>query len=60
MIHHIKQDQKLKRIPIIVLTSSSHPKDVETCYLYGANSHLLKPIGMDGFKDTIKNFLYYW
>jgi CheY-like chemotaxis protein len=60
VIHHIKQDQKLKRIPIIVLTSSSHPKDVETCYLYGANSYLLKPVGMDAFKDTIKNFLHYW
>lgn len=56
----IKQDKNLKKIPIIVLTSSSNPKDVEACYFYGANSYLLKPVGMEAFKQTISTFLQYW
>ncbi|MBD2484547.1 response regulator [Planktothrix sp. FACHB-1365] len=60
VIYQVKQDIILKSIPIIVLTSSSNPKDIETCYLYGANSYLLKPLGIDEFKQTIKHFLHYW
>ncbi|MBE9143570.1 response regulator [Planktothrix mougeotii] len=60
VIYQVKQDIILKSIPIIVLTSSSNPKDIETCYLYGANSYLLKPVSIDEFKQTIKHFLHYW
>ncbi len=60
VIQQVKQDTMLRSIPIIVLTSSSNPKDVQTSYLYGANSYLLKPVGIDAFKRTIEHFLHYW
>ena len=60
VIQEIKEDKTLKKIPIIVLTSSSNPKDIEACYLHGANSYLLKPVGLEAFKQTIYTFLEYW
>ncbi|OLP19643.1 two-component system response regulator [Leptolyngbya sp. 'hensonii'] len=60
IIHQIKQEDQLKTIPIIVLTTSSNPKDVEICYHYGANSYVLKPMGAQELKRTIRDLFHYW
>ena len=56
----IKQDDQLKIIPIVVLTTSSNPKDVETCYRYGANSYLLKQMRIDRLKHSVCLCMDYW
>ena len=56
----IKQDEQLKIIPIVVLTTSSNPKDVETCYRYGANSYLLKQMRIDLLKHSVCLCMDYW
>ncbi|MEG3435711.1 response regulator [Pannus brasiliensis CCIBt3594] len=60
VIEEIKRDQELKKLPVVVLTTSSSPKDVQTCYSYGVNSYLIKPIGVEELKSTIRAFLNYW
>jgi CheY-like chemotaxis protein len=60
IIEQIKQDDLLKSIPTIALTTSSSPKDIEACYQYGVNCYMLKPIGMEALRKTIRNFLDYW
>lgn len=60
VIQEIKQSPKLKTIPIIVLTTSSNPQDIETCYLYGANSYLLKPMGASEMQQTVQLLFKYW
>ncbi len=60
VIQQIKQTDPLKAIPIVVLTTSSNPRDIETCYFYGANSYLVKPMGMKKLRDTISIFYEYW
>ncbi|GAB1542756.1 response regulator [Scytonema sp. NUACC21] len=60
VIEQIKQDCTLKSIPVVALTTSSSPKDIEACYQYGVNSYMLKPIGVEALKQTIRNFLHYW
>ncbi len=60
VIEHIKQDRLLKSIPVIALTTSSSPKDIEACYQYGVNCYMLKPIGVEALRKTIRNFLDYW
>uniref|UniRef100_A0A0C1RAY0 Chemotaxis protein CheY n=1 Tax=Tolypothrix bouteillei VB521301 TaxID=1479485 RepID=A0A0C1RAY0_9CYAN len=59
-IAQIKQDRLLKSIPVIALTTSSSPKDIEACYQYGVNCYMLKPIGVEALRKTIRNFLDYW
>ena len=52
----IKQDQTLKIIPTIILSSSDDPNDVNYCYQYGANSYILKTTIMQDYRRTIEVF----
>lgn len=56
----IKDDEELKSIPVIVLTTSSNPKDIAACYRRGANSYQVKPVDYDRFKQSLQTMLDYW
>jgi|SRR5580658_9905636 chemotaxis family two-component system response regulator Rcp1 len=56
----VKQDAKLKSIPVIVLTSSDAPKDIRECYDRHANSYILKPFDSNKFTDMIKQVEEFW
>ncbi|MEO1620900.1 MAG: response regulator [Cyanobacteria bacterium J06632_3] len=60
VLRQLKCNRQLKVIPVVVLTTSSNPKDIETCYRYGANSYLLKQMRVDRLKETISTFMEYW
>jgi len=56
----IKEDARLKRIPVIILTTSSDERDVEGCYQMGANTYVQKPVSFDGLIEAIKRLKEYW
>jgi CheY-like chemotaxis protein len=56
----IKSTQNLKTIPVVVLSTSSDPKDVTVCYQSGANSYMLKPMKLDKLRETVQVMLDYW
>lgn len=56
----IKQDAELHKIPIIVLTTSGAPQDIQRCYDYGANSYVKKPVDLQGFVDAMTRLKEYW
>ncbi|MEL6354196.1 MAG: response regulator [Cyanobacteria bacterium J06627_28] len=56
----IKQDEVLKSIPVVILTTSSNPKDIQSCYRYGANSYLIKPMDVQQLKTTVCSTMDYW
>jgi two-component system, chemotaxis family, response regulator Rcp1 len=56
----VKQDEKLKSIPVIVLTSSDAPKDIRECYERHANCYILKPFDSKKFTDMIKQVEDFW
>ncbi len=56
----IKDDEELKSIPVIVLTTSSNPKDIAACYRRGANSYQVKPVDYDRFKQALQTMIDYW
>jgi two-component system response regulator len=56
----IKQDDALKRIPVIILTTSSDERDIEACYQSGANTYVQKPVSFDGLIEAIKRLKAYW
>ncbi|MGB3787107.1 MAG: response regulator [Phormidesmis sp.] len=60
VLRQIKQDEKLKVIPVVIFTTSSNPKDIETCYRYGANSYLIKPMDVQQLKYSLCLLLNYW
>lgn len=60
VLKNIKQDERLKRIPVVVLTSSKEEKDVVDSYNLGVNSYIRKPVDFDQFVETVKHIGYYW
>ncbi|MBC7882017.1 MAG: response regulator [Anaerolineae bacterium] len=56
----IKQDEKLKTIPVVVFTTSSNPKDIEDCYRSGVNTYVVKPINFEQLKQNIQMLITYW
>ncbi|HEU5046556.1 MAG TPA: response regulator [Rickettsiales bacterium] len=60
VLHLIKQDEWLKKIPVIVLTTSADAKDVEQCYTLGASTYIQKPVNFDGLIDAVTRIKEYW
>lgn len=60
VLERIKGEPILRRIPVIVLTSSMEHKDVSEAYDLGANSYLLKPVRFDDFIEMAKDIKNYW
>ena len=56
----IKQDPLLKKIPVIVLTTSNAENDINMAYSLHANSYLVKPIDFDKFLDMVHLIEQYW
>lgn len=60
VLKQLKGTEKLKRIPIIVLTSSKEEGDRAMSYDLGANSYLVKPVAFEGFLHTVREIGEYW
>jgi len=56
----IKENTGLKRIPVIILTTSADERDVDACYQMGANTYVQKPVSFDGLIEAIKRLKEYW
>ncbi len=55
-----RQPAPLKRIPVIIMTSSGQEIDINRAYEMGANSYIVKPITFDRLLETIKGIENYW
>lgn len=60
VLKQVKSQEKIKRIPVIILTSSKEEGDRAISYDLGANSYLVKPVSFHGFLDVIKEIGTYW
>jgi len=60
VLKEIKSDDKLKSIPVIVLTTSDRDKDVEDAYRLGCNSYIVKPVSFESFIKTVIEIGEYW
>lgn len=60
ILHKIKNDRKLKLIPVVVLTSSKEENDIMKSYDLGVNSYIRKPVDFDQFVETVKQIGFYW
>lgn len=60
VLKKIKGDISLKRIPVIMLTTSSNKRDINLAYENYSNSYITKPIDMDDFLKTILQIEAFW
>ncbi|MBU2996927.1 response regulator [Cellulophaga baltica] len=60
VLERIRDDEKLKHLPVVILTSSNENMDIETAYKLGANSYIVKPVDFINFAQAIKEVGMYW
>ena len=60
VLRQIKADSNLKKIPVIILSTSSSPKDIDLAYENHCNSYIKKPLDMDEFLAAILKIDEFW
>lgn len=60
VLARIKEDPDFRRIPIVILTTSSRAEDVSRSYDLGVNSYVTKPVRMESFMQAIRDLEHYW
>ena len=56
----MKADEELKKIPVVVMTTSTAKEDIESCYRAGANTYVRKPVSWPEFSEAVTRLLEYW
>lgn len=54
VLRQVKQDQELKKIPVIMITTTDDPHEVERCHSLGCNNYITKPIDYNRFVEAIR------
>ena len=60
VLEQLKADPALRGIPVIVLSTSDNPKDVQGCYQGGGSAYLLKPVDLERFEAMVRHFKAFW
>ncbi len=60
VLEEIKKDENLRRIPVVILTSSRSEDDVIKSYSLNANCYIVKPVDLDQFINAIKYIEDFW
>jgi CheY-like chemotaxis protein len=60
VLQQIKSDERLKMIPVVVLTSSSEEKDMMRSYRLGVNAYVVKPVDFHEFVNAVKELGVFW
>jgi CheY-like chemotaxis protein len=60
VLQQVKSDERLKMIPIVVLTSSSEEKDMMRSYSLGVNAYVVKPVDFHEFVNAVKELGVFW
>ena len=60
VLSEIKADPDLKRIPVLVMTTSHEPNDIQKAYSLNANCFITKPIQLDDFMNVVHSIENFW
>jgi CheY-like chemotaxis protein len=59
VLRQIKGDPEMRKIPVIMLTTTDDPREVERCHAIGCSSYIVKPVDYDKFAEAIKSLGLY-
>ena len=59
-LKQIKQDPQLRRIPVVILTTSDSQEEIQRAYDLGANSFVVKPLSFDSLVEAMRSLSEYW
>ena len=59
VLRRIKRENRLRKMPVIMLTTTDDPREVARCHDVGCNSYIVKPVDYDKFAEAVKNLGLY-
>ena len=60
VLRWLREQDGLRRIPVVILTSSRQRRDIDLAYDYGANAYLVKPIETQALADLFRSLFSFW
>jgi two-component system, response regulator len=60
VLRRIREGEKTRQLPVVVLTSSREEPDVEQAYKLGVNSYVVKPVEFEAFAEAVAQIGLYW
>jgi two-component system response regulator len=60
VLREIRNDERTKYIPVVIMTSSKEDRDIIDSYKLGVNSYVVKPVGFDNFSKAVAELGLYW
>ena len=60
VLHWRRENEKMKSVPVVILSSSNHDVDLTRAYELGVNSYLIKPVSFDALVGIVKALGEYW
>lgn len=60
VLRKIREDEKTRALPVVVLTSSAQKRDISEAYDLGINSYVVKPVDFESFVEKIGSIVFYW
>ena len=60
VLQAIRENERTRTIPVVVMTTSTEPIDIDGCYALGANSYIQKPVDFEQFVWAVKQVGLYW
>ena len=56
----IRADERTARLPVVILSTSREPRDIQSCYAQGANAYVVKSLDYSDFRCTLQSVLDFW
>ena len=60
VLKHIREDGKLRHLPVVILTSSKDEEDRLKSYHLGVNAYIVKPVGFENFSEAVRRINLFW
>ena len=60
VLRRVRADDRLRSVPVVVLTSSQEERDISQCYKLGVNSYIVKPVEFEKFYKAVGDLATYW
>ena len=60
VLEHVRKDEKLRHLPVIILTTSKAEEDRLRGYNLGVNAYIVKPVGFENFSDAVRAINIFW
>ena len=60
VLRELKSDDRTKKLPVVIITSSREDPDIKAAYELGANSYVVKPVDFPSFLDAMSQIGMYW